>query len=166
MNRLGLVTASSQQSGRAVSPALFPDMLTPEWRAWRSMCYRCRNVKYIGRKYYFDKGIKVDHSFLPDPANYRKAIRALPRGYVNFLKCVGRRPSKQHVLGRMDKSGDYRPGNIKWMHSSEFCKGRGKPEGRFNGVAAHELMAELKRRGYDISGRHTRQGSRVSQAGE
>ena len=124
---------------------------TAEWRAWKRMNYICADVQYIGRKYYHDKGITVDESFTPEPSSYRKTIKEMPRGYINFLRCVGRRPSKEHVLGRLDKNGSYKPGNIRWMHFSEFCKNRNKPEGRFNGIAAHELMAELNRRGYDTS---------------
>jgi hypothetical protein len=39
--------------------------------------------------------------------------------YVAFLADVGRRPSPQHTLDRINNAGDYEPGNVRWATPKE-----------------------------------------------
>lgn len=73
---------------------------TKEYRAWKSVKYRCyqkNNPKY---KYYGQRGIVMCDAWLND--------------YPQFLQDVGRAPSPQHSLDRIDNDGNYEPGNVRW----------------------------------------------------
>jgi len=68
---------------------------------WRAMKARCNDPKSISYKYYGAKGIKVCDRW----ANSFEA----------FLEDVGPRPSSIHSLDRFpDRTGDYKPDNIRW----------------------------------------------------
>lgn len=126
-----------------------PETLTPEWRTWKHIIQLCTNPNTSGRSYYYDKGIKLDDLFMPDPASKYKAIKSLPRGYVNFLKCVGRKPGNAYYLARIDKTGNYMPGNIKWMTFGEALKH--KSWNRFGRTPDETLIKELQARGYNVT---------------
>lgn len=70
---------------------------TPEYVAWLNMIARCErpeHARYAGR------GIKVCEK-------WRESFDA-------FLSDVGRRPSAQHSLDRVDSNGNYEPTNVRW----------------------------------------------------
>lgn len=73
---------------------------TPEYDAWRSMKQRCYYKN--GRNYsrYGGRGITVCDQWRDS--------------YETFLADVGRRPSPQHSLDRIDNNGNYEPGNVRW----------------------------------------------------
>ncbi len=79
---------------------LAPDMLG----LWKTMINRCdprqahRNPNYGGR------GIRVCRRW---------------HSFANFVKDVGRRPSKLHSLDRKDGNGNYEPGNVRWATRKE-----------------------------------------------
>lgn len=72
---------------------------TTEYNSWRAMVARCTNKKNNRYKYYGGRGIKVCKRW---------------RKYKNFLKDMGRKPSQQHSLDRINNKGDYRPSNCRW----------------------------------------------------
>lgn len=75
-----------------------------EYRKWgeiKRYCYKPSSSKY---KYIGAKGIIVCNRWL--------------KSYQNFLEDVGRRPSPNHSLRRINNNGNYDPKNYKWIEKS------------------------------------------------
>lgn len=73
---------------------------TKEYRAWSKMKSRCfckTDAKYYA---YGERGISVCDRWI--------------NSYPNFLKDMGRAPSKIHSLDRRNVNGNYEPGNCRW----------------------------------------------------
>lgn len=73
---------------------------SPEYRAWRQMLTRCTNPNSKSWADYGGRGITVCDRWAND--------------YTAFLADVGRRPSPDHSLDRINTDGNYEPGNIRW----------------------------------------------------
>lgn len=73
---------------------------TPEYGCWESMISRCENKNNKYWHNYGGRGIKV----CPTWRN----------SFVTFLSDVGRRPSREYSLDRINNDGDYEPGNVRW----------------------------------------------------
>lgn len=86
---------------------------TPEYHAWLGLRDRCLNPLHAGYKNYGGRGIKVHPSWLPAGA-----------GFLQFLRDVGPRPTKQHSIHRVDNDGDYAPGNCVWATDREQSRAR------------------------------------------
>lgn len=78
-----------------------------EYMAWRSMIYVCDNPRHYGYAKTGKMGI-----------TYHESLKTIE----GFLKIMGRAPSKYHRFSRIDKSGDFEPGNIHWYLASEKKK--------------------------------------------
>lgn len=78
---------------------------TPEYTAWRSMKTRCLDPNTHYYKTYGGRGIKICKRWL--------------NSYENFLADMGRRPSPQHSLDRINNDGDYKPSNCRWATKSQ-----------------------------------------------
>jgi hypothetical protein len=72
---------------------------TAEYRIWRSMRQRCNNRENAAFPRYGGRGITVCE---------RWSI------FDNFLADMGRRPSSDHSLDRINNDGNYEPGNVRW----------------------------------------------------
>ena len=73
---------------------------TPEYRAWQNMKNRCYNKRDKNYPYYGGRGIRVCDRWVDSVAN--------------FIADMGRRPSDDLTLDRIDPHKDYEPGNCRW----------------------------------------------------
>lgn len=80
---------------------------TPEWIVWWGMISRCKYPTHISYKHYGAQGIRVCNRWLGQ------------RGYDNFLQDVGRRPSPQHTIDRINSTKNYCPSNVRWVHQNQ-----------------------------------------------
>jgi hypothetical protein len=74
--------------------------MMPEYEAWLSMRKRCLNRKDKGWHNYGGRGIKICEEWKND--------------YRAFIAYVGRRPTSNHSLDRINNDGNYEPGNVRW----------------------------------------------------
>lgn len=77
---------------------------TTEYSTWQGMIQRCTNPNNEGYHLYMGKGIKVCDRWLDKE-----------RGFLNFLEDMGKKPSPQHSLDRIDGNGNYEPSNCRWV---------------------------------------------------
>lgn len=77
----------------------------PEYGIWSKMIGRCTNPNDSHFAHYGGRGISVCDRWKAD--------------YVNFLADMGRRPSSDHSIDRIDVDGNYEPGNVRWATDSE-----------------------------------------------
>lgn len=82
----------------------------PEYTSWSAMLSRCYNPKAPYFPAYGGRGINVCPEW-----------RA---SYAAFLQDMGRKPSPDHSLDRIDNSKGYEPGNCRWATKSEQSNNR------------------------------------------
>lgn len=76
------------------------EIATPEYRAWQGMLNRCRNHNRPDFHRYGGKGISVCDKWA--------------HSYESFLEDMGRKPSSDHSLDRINPYGNYEPSNCRW----------------------------------------------------
>ena len=119
-------TTSSLCAGRTVACGCYNPSRThgmsktKEYKIWTAMVQRCTTPKHQAYEYYGGRGIKVcdrwRHSF------------------ENFLSDMGKRPSPDHSLDRIDNDGNYEPGNCRWAtHREQTNNQRNNHVLAFNG---------------------------------
>lgn len=74
-----------------------------EYGAWAAMCTRCHNPKHRAFRNYGARGIRVCDEWRGKG------------GFLRFISHVGRRPSSEHELDRIDNRRGYEPGNVRWV---------------------------------------------------
>lgn len=85
-----------------------------EYKIYVGMIQRCTNPKSPGYKNYGGKGVRVCERW-----------RA---SFLAFLQDMGRRPSSQYSIDRIDSRGDYAPENCRW--ATWLQQGRNKSTNR------------------------------------
>jgi len=72
-----------------------------EWRVWYKMIYSCeKNLQYYVETQVCDEWQG-------------------PQGFINWFDHIGPRPGPNYVMDRINKIGDYEPGNVAWTTKKE-----------------------------------------------
>lgn len=83
-----------------------------EYRSWVSMKHRCYNANHKDYKYWGARGIIVC-----DRWRY---------SFENFLEDMGRKPTQDYTIERVNNNGNYEPSNCIWLHKSQQVFNRRK----------------------------------------
>lgn len=81
-----------------------------EYQCWAGMIQRCTNPNTKTYAQYGGRGIEVCERW---------------RGsFILFLGDMGRKPTKQHSIERINNDGNYEPGNCRWADKSTQMRNR------------------------------------------
>lgn len=75
---------------------------------------RCNNPRSISYPYYGARGVRVHPAW--------------DSSFETFLREVGERPSLDYSIDRIDPTGDYVPGNVRWATKQEQSQNRRPPK--------------------------------------
>lgn len=86
-----------------------------EYHIHNSMLQRCYTVSHVAYKSYGGRGISVCAEW-----------RDTKSGFDAFLAYIGKRPSKEYSIDRLDPNGDYEPGNVQWATDKHQARNKRK----------------------------------------
>lgn len=80
---------------------------SPEHYSWRGMRTRCQNPRASNWRLYGGRGIQVCERW---------------DSFAAFLEDMGPKPTPQHSIERLDRNGDYKPGNCIWATAKQQAR--------------------------------------------
>ncbi len=84
--------------------------LRREWRIWTGLKDRCCNQRHSSYSDYGGRGVRLCERWRT--------------GFVYFLQDMGDCPAEDSQIDRINGSGDYEPGNCRWVSPSDNCNNR------------------------------------------
>lgn len=103
--RSGHIVSCSCQRNRNRNRRTHGMSRTAEYKAWRDMLARCARPTNKSFKNYGGRGIKVCQRWRDR--------------FENFLADMGRKPSPELSIDRINNDGNYKPGNCRWATLKE-----------------------------------------------
>jgi len=74
--------------------------MTKEYSAWHNIIDRCTNKNHKQFEHYGGSGIAICEEWR--------------ESFETFYNYIGPAPSPKHSIDRIDNSGNYEPGNVRW----------------------------------------------------
>lgn len=99
--------------------------LSSEYHSWQGLKARCTNPKDEKWKHYGGRGIKVCAQWM--------------QSFETFLADVGPKPSRRHLLDRINNNGNYEPGNCRWATASQSNLNRRPFRRNTQGESSHAI---------------------------
>lgn len=109
---------------------------------WRSMIQRCTDKDFKTYRHYGGRGVSICNRWL--------------ESFEAFMDDVGPRPSRKHSLDRIDNSGNYEPGNVRWATRTEQLRNTRRTRLLTFGGETHCLSAWSEKLGIDKRTIHSR----------
>lgn len=101
----GCLLEENQKRGNLIHGEAKRGNWKKEFRVWVNIRQRCYNTNCKAYKNYGGRGIIVCERWMIS--------------FQDFLQDIGRAPSPDHSLERIDNDGNYEPGNCKWVTRKE-----------------------------------------------
>lgn len=99
--------------------------ITPEYHSWHNAKQRCNNINSPKYRIYGGRGIKHKLNSVAD-----------------LINAIGRKPTPQHSLDRINNNGNYEVGNVRWATKKEQGQNT-RTNLKYKGECASEVSRRL-----------------------
>lgn len=119
---------------------------TPEYKAWLGMKARCYNKKYGHYDRYGGRGIIVCDEW--------------KNNFLQFYEDMGKKPSSDYQLDRINNDGNYCKENCRWVTPSQNCYNRTRYHNKtgFTGVSVNTSSGRFSA-WYSLNRKHIQVGT-------